>query len=225
MNDARKRAQAGFTILEALISSTIFLVILVAVLATYTPSKKVYARGESKTDVQANARLALGEMSRQIRMAGYFPENFTIPAPGTALTGGIRLATDSALAIYGDANAAGASNVYLFCLEGTTLRRTQGAVGSSSTYICSNGTVLAENVMDVNFVYYDEDGNPVPDPPAGTYALDGQATGSVPSMTTTTQRGAVRRVLVALTTQLDAPGGRGPHVYTVTSNMWLRNIQ
>jgi type II secretory pathway pseudopilin PulG len=224
MNDQRRHSQAGFTILEALISSVIFLVILVAVLATYTPSKKIYARGERKTDVQQNARLALGEMSRQIRMAGYFPENFTIPAPGTPQTGAIRVATDSALAIYGDTNAAGASNVFLFCLDGTTLRRTQGAATSAGSYTCTNGQVLAENVVDVNFIYYDDDGNPIPDPPVGPYALDDQVPGSVASMSDITERGAVRRVLVALTTQLEAPG-RDPHVFTVTSNLQLRNIR
>jgi hypothetical protein len=157
-------------------------------------------------------------------MAGYFPENFTIPAPGTPQTDPIRIATDSALAIYGDANDSGVSNVFLFCLDGTTLRRTQGPVGNATAYTCSSGQILAENVTDLSFIYYDADGNPVPDPPVGSYALDDQVPGSVALLTDTVERDAVRRVLVALTTQLESPG-RDPHVYTVTSNLWLRNIQ
>jgi len=224
MSEERRRSQAGFTILEALISSVIFVVILVAVLATYTPSKKIYARGERKTDVQQNARIALGEISRQVRMAGYFPENFTVPAPATNLTDPIRLAADDALAIYGDANDSGSSSAFLFCLDGTTLRRTQGAVDNVNSFTCSSGQVLAENVTDLSFVYYDVDGNPVPDPPTGSYALDGQVVGAVATLDDTVQRATVRRVLVALTTELASPG-REPHVFTVTSNLWLRNVQ
>lgn len=224
MSEDGKRSQAGFTILEALVSSIIFLVILLAVLATYTPSKKIYARGERKTDVQQNARLALGEMSRQIRMAGYFPENFSVPAPGTPLSDPIRLAANDALAIYGDASDSGSSSLFLFCLDGTTLRRTQGDPADAGSFTCSTGEVLAENVTDLSFVYYDVDGNPVPDPPTGSWALDGQVVGAAATLDDTTQRSTVRRVLVALTTELASPG-RDPHVFTVTSNLWLRNIQ
>jgi type II secretory pathway component PulJ len=223
-HDATPRQQRGFTVLEALISLVIFLAVVTAVLSSYTPSRTIYMRGQHRTDVQQNARLAMAEMARQVRMAGYFPENYVLPEPGTPLANAIRVATDDALSIYGDIDSDGSSGVVTYCLDGTTLRRAAGAVGSASAYTCASGQPLAENVTELSFVYYDADGNPVPDPPSGSYTLDGEDIGAVAPVDDVTERGAIRRVLVALTTESEAPG-RGPQVFTVTSNVWLRNVR
>jgi type II secretory pathway pseudopilin PulG len=213
--------QAGFTILEALISLTIFLAVVAAVLSTYAPSRTIYARGERKADIQQNARLAMGEMARQVRMAGYFPENFSNPAPATPESDAVRIATDGELAIYGDADGSGESNLFYFCLDGTTLRR--GSVPADTAYDCADGEALADNVVGLRFTYYNADGDPVPDPPTGGYQLDDQAPQTEPDLDDTTERATVRRVVVMLTTQLESPG-RGPQVFTLTSDIGLRNF-
>jgi type II secretory pathway pseudopilin PulG len=223
-HDATPPRQRGFTVLEALISLVIFLAVVTAVLSSYTPSRYIYLRGQHRTDVQQNARLAMAEMARQVRMAGYFPENYVLPEPATPLANPIRVATDDALSIYGDIDSDGSSGVVTYCLDGTTLRRASGAVGSAGSYTCAGGQPLAENVTELSFVYYDVDGNPVPDPPSGSYALDEEDLGSVAAVDDVAERGTIRRVLVALTTESEAPG-RGPQVFTVTSNVWLRNVQ
>ncbi len=212
--------QKGFTLIEALISMTIFLVVLTAVLSTYDSARRIYTRGSRKVDIQMNARLALDSLSRQIRSAGYFPENETASTP---LTDSIRIATNNAIAIYGDVDNTGTSQVTLFCLSGTDLRRTEGAVGTAASYVCANGDIVASSITGLSFVYYDANNNPIPSPPSTPYQLDSVSPGGVPSMTTTTQRAQVRRVVITLTTTAAAPPGQIASVYTLVSDVWRRN--
>lgn len=222
MERARPQAASGFTLIEALISLTLFLIILLGVTSVFITGNRLYARAERKADAQDNARLAMSEISRQLRLAGYFPENFTSPPASPLLTTGIRVGTDQTIAFYGDADGTGASEVIVYCLDGPRLRRNTGLDTAAATYTCNNGEVLAENVTSLRFTYYATDGSPVPSPPTTPYTLDSQSLGSVPSMTTTTQRGSIRRVVVTLTARRVVAGG-GRQDYTLTSNVWLRN--
>ncbi len=72
--------QRGFMPLEALIAASTFLFILFAVYLVYEASRNTFARGEAKTDIQQNARMALSTMEREIRMAGYGV--LAVPCPG-----------------------------------------------------------------------------------------------------------------------------------------------
>src|SRR5262245_55275019 len=141
----------GFSLIETMVSMTIFLFVLMAVLQIYSQSHKLYARGEREADVQDNGRQAMAEMARQIRMAGWFPENFSASPPSPALNSPLRIATDVALSVYGDADNSGASKVFTFCLSGTELRRMTGAVGTASSYTCTSGDMLAQNVTALRF--------------------------------------------------------------------------
>lgn len=217
-----QRTQAGFSVLEAIVSMALFLVVLTGVLSIYTPSRLIYARGEAQTDVQQNARLGMAEMSRQIRMSGYFPENFSDAPPFPALRDPLLIATDGFLAIHGDADGSGASAAFSFCLDGGVLRRSRGPIDEDDSFECSAGDVLAENVSELHFTYYDADGNPVPDPPSTPYALDDQAPGSAPDLDDTTERASIRRVVVTLTVETDTPH-TGVQTYHLVSDAWLRN--
>ncbi len=73
--------QRGFAPLEALIAASAFLFILFAVYLVYEASRNTFARGEVKTDIQQNARMALSTMERELRMAGT-----GVPAPCCAGT-------------------------------------------------------------------------------------------------------------------------------------------
>ncbi len=67
---ARLHDQRGFTPLEALIAASIFLFILYAVYFVYDAGRNTFARGEAKTDIQQNARMAISTMERELRMVG-----------------------------------------------------------------------------------------------------------------------------------------------------------
>jgi Tfp pilus assembly protein PilW len=216
--------QKGFTLIEVLIYLGLFVLIMGSIFQTFEGNRATFASGERKADVQANARVAMDEMSRQIRMAGYYPENFDANgANDIANANAIHVATDNTLAIYADANAAGSSNILLFCLDGTVVRTKTGPIGNAASYTCSGGDVLAENMTSLRFTYYGADSITLPNPANTPYQLDGQAPAVVPTFTTVTERAAVRRVVITLTVRQNVPH-RAPQIYTLTSDVRLRNL-
>jgi hypothetical protein len=159
-------------------------------------------------------------------MAGYFPENYDAnPGNDLASPVPIQVATDTALAVYGDTDGSGASNVFLFCLDASGLRIGRGPNGAAASYQCANGQVLADNITSLRFAYYDTDNVPLPDPPAAPFQLDGQAGEATPDFVALppNQRGAVRTVVITLTSQQNVPG-QAAQVYTLSSDVRLRNL-
>jgi prepilin-type N-terminal cleavage/methylation domain-containing protein len=221
MHPARRSRQQGFTIVEVLVALSIFLLILMGIMQVFEPSNLAYQSSQRKLNVQQNGRVAMDVMVRQIRMAGYFPENIDTDFANDQANS-VEVATDAALAVAGDLDGSGGSNTFFFCLDGGGLRRVRGARGAAGSYTCSNGDVLAESVTSVGFAYYDANNNPVPDPPAGPYQLDAQAVGAVPSFANTAQRAAVRRVVITLTARESVPN-QPAQTYTLTSDVRLRN--
>ena len=216
-----RSTQRGFTVLEALVSLLLFVVVLTAALSIYTPSRMIYAKGEIRTDVQQNARLAMSEVARQIRMAGFFPENFGTSPADPPLENPILIATDEFFAFHGDADGSDASAAFTLCLDEDKLRLGRAATTSTDVYGCV-GEILAENVLSLQLTYYDAAGDPVPDPPSGPYALDSQNAGSAPTFSDTSQRESIRRVVITLTAQAPTPKGEF-QTYHLTSDAWLRN--
>lgn len=226
----------GLTMIEVLVTLTIFLVVLLAIYQLFDTSHATYASGTRKQAVQQQARLAMDEMVRALRMAGYVSENYDVdpgtglPIPANDLTDTLRihLGTANALAAYGNLDnsvySAGpppvpASAVFLFCLNGNTLatkRRTDTA--DTATYTCDNNTtVLADNVTLLRFNYFDENAVEIP------ANLDGKAAGTVLSLAPRLQRDAVRTI--AITLQITEPVPRQQdQVYTLTSTVRLRNL-
>lgn len=217
----RPQGQAGFTIVEILVALSIFLLVLMGIMQVFEPSNMAMQSSQRKLTVQQNGRVAMDLMVRQIRMAGYFPENIdTNNANDQSNT--VEVATNAAIAVAGDLDGSGVTNTFLFCLDSGGLRRVQGVRGVAGSYSCSNGAVLAEGVTSLAFAYYDGNNNPVPNPPSTPYQLDGQAAGAAPSFASTTQRAAVRRVVISLTARENVPG-QPPQTYTLTSDVRLRN--
>ena len=77
--------QRGFTLHEVLIAASTFLFILFAVYLVYEASRNTFARGEAKTDIQQNARMALSTMERELRMAGYGVPALSCPPAASPL--------------------------------------------------------------------------------------------------------------------------------------------
>ena len=65
----------GFSLVEMLIGSVVFVVVLLAILMILDISQRDYASGAAKSDVQENVRVALESMARELRMAGYAPSS------------------------------------------------------------------------------------------------------------------------------------------------------
>jgi Tfp pilus assembly protein PilW len=214
--------QKGITLLELLISMSIFLGILLGIYLIFDAHHKIFASGESRADVQFNARYTMGQMARQIRMTGYFPENFATPPAVPASTNALQIATDSALAIRGDADGSGASNIFLFCLNAGSLIRVKAPVGTAAAYTCAGGQILGRNIASLAFAYFGVNNTPIPNPPTPPYQLDGEGLG-VPVFGSTAQRAAVRRVVITFTSSENVPGQQA-QTYTLTSDLRLRNL-
>jgi prepilin-type N-terminal cleavage/methylation domain-containing protein len=223
MRLAANRHGAGFTLIEVLISLAIFMMVMLGIYQVFDSSFRTYNSGTRRLDAQQSARGAMDEMVRRLRMVGYFPENFTVPPASPLLTNRIQIGTDTALAVRGDLEGSGASQVYLFCLSGTNILRVRGAAGVAATYVCNGTDIIAENITSLRFTYFDATNTQVTMTAVGAVnTLDGQVTGGVPTFGTTTARQGVRTILVNLTARETVPG-QAPQVYTLTSTVALRN--
>src|SRR5438093_7161760 len=162
------RGQAGFTLVELMVAMSIFLLILVGVFQVFDPSHRAYQASERKLGVQQNARVAMDVMARQIRMAGYYPENIDAggAANDVATPVSVQAASASALAVAGDLDASCASpatgtcaanstRAFTYCLDAAGLRRVPGNLGVAASYTCANGALLAESVTALSFAYFD----------------------------------------------------------------------
>jgi prepilin-type N-terminal cleavage/methylation domain-containing protein len=65
------RDERGFTLLEFLITVSIFCIVLFSVYMVHETNKASYSRSEMRMDIQHNARVALATMEKELRMAGY----------------------------------------------------------------------------------------------------------------------------------------------------------
>jgi len=61
----------GYSLLEVLITLSIFLIVLYSVYMVYDTQRSSYSRTEARIDTQDNARMALSTLERELRMAGY----------------------------------------------------------------------------------------------------------------------------------------------------------
>ncbi len=178
-------------------------------------------------DVQQQLRVALDLMSRQIRMAGFYPERFdTDPGTNPSLASPLQVlaGTESALAVYGDLDNSNTSNVFLFCRSGASIIRKRSTAADTAAFTCDAGEALANNITGLRFTYYDQNSVPVPNPPGTTYSLDGQALGVVPDYGVIAERGAVRTLVIAVTAREDVPGpGKKPQILTLNASVRLRN--
>jgi prepilin-type N-terminal cleavage/methylation domain-containing protein len=235
MRHSAVRRQKGLSLVELVIAMAIFLVILLGIYQVFDTSRMTYLSGERKVDVQQNVRTALDQIAREIRMAGYFYENFDtdttndMPSPVA-----LQIAATNGLVLFGDVDGSNASNVFLYCLSGTTIIRqksSQAGTGKGkpasdavAAYTCSASTtnVLAENITGLTFTYYDRNGAVLT--PGAQSALDSEGMNVLPPFASVTQRAAARTVVVTLTAEESVPGQSQAQQYTLTQVVRLRNM-
>jgi len=209
----------GLTMIELLVSVTIFLVVLLAIYQLFDTSHATYQSGTRKQEVQQQARLAMDEMVRALRMAGYVPENYDADLTND-LTGTARLhvATANSIAAFGSLEGGNQSTVFLFCVSGNTVvKKVSVNTADAATYTCNNADVLADSVTLLRFAYFDGNGAQL----AGN--LDGKTLGAAMDLAPRLQRDGVRTIVITL--QITEPVPRQqPQVYTLTSTVRLRNL-
>lgn len=244
---ARQRSTRGFTLLEVLLASLIFAVVIGAIYTVYAGNQAVFTRGERLTDLQQNARGALDLLGREIRMAGYTDD--PIPAANSNPRrdpNPIIIARSDLLVIRGNVDMAqpgGGFDVFFAVQANQTaacaappclLRGVYGPPSPAAGAYALEGAgatwgVVGFNIQTITFTYFDANNNQV-DPGAPPNALDGANVGvALPGLLTPyTQRGQVRRIVVTVTAADNRGalpyGGKAP-VYTLWTDINIRNLE
>ena len=222
------RAAGGFTVLEMLMASALFAVVLAAIYMMYESHQSMFLTGEARATAQQNARVALDDITASIRMAGSFHPDPACRAPGSGEA--LRIATDDTLALHGgyrNPDRDQDCNIYVTYslrsgtgIKGTTLRKETRRDPWDRGQLVE--APLAENVTRLAFEYFDASGQSIPAAlpsetvpacpsgfpaarPRWDYALDGQgvvASGATPSRVGQgSQRDTARTIRVHLTVE------------------------
>ena len=187
--------QHGFTLLEMLISSAIFAIVLFAIYTMHITSQDTSTRGVNKIEVQQNARVAKERMAREIRMAGYDPSS-AIPLQGSPTA--VQVATATTLTFIADVTGDGRSDQVTYQLQGTQLIRESASwVGAAWTPTPPVSSELADSVITLSFTYYDANDN------------------------VTATLAAIQRITIGITTQETAAGFQ--QTFPLTLDVRLRN--
>ncbi len=237
----------GFTLLEALLASVIFLVVVGAIYVSYSGNSALFTRGERMTDLQQNARGSLDLLSREIRMAGYTDS----PAPAPNSNPGrdpnpIVIARGDLLVIRGnvDKSSPGGSIDVVYAVQPAQtaacaappclLRGTYNPPGAVTYALEGAGAtwgVIAYNIRSIAFAYFDQNNNLL-DPGAPPGALDGATLGTpFPGLLdnyATSARAQVRRVVVTITAadnRGELPYGGNAPIYTLWTDITIRNLE
>lgn len=218
-----RRRTGGFSLLEVLITTALFSVVMAGVYALYTTMQDTYTRGEMKSDLHQNARVGLDRLVQELRMAGYDPENALGQVTDQPFNE-IRAAGASCLSFVTYRTHSGLEKTVrvTYSLSGTTLRRGEDDWNQASHVFSGPSTQpLAESVSQLAFTYYDAF-NRILTPTGGV--TGGCPTGSTPSIPVldASQAGQARRVAITLRT-LDSRPRMLPESYTLTSHVYLRN--
>ena len=214
-------AAPGFSLIEMLIGSVVFVVVLLAILMILDVSQRDYASGAAKSDVQENVRVALESMARELRMAGYALSS-TPNSDCAAPPCGVTALTSSSVTFQADVDGNPPDVcavppcmdkvIYTFvppvdatrpcdALDADTVgritRSVQSWVGGAWTTLTAYD--VAQCVKTMTITYYNSAGDPAATP------------------------ADVRRIKISITGEENVRG-YAPRAYTVSTDVRLRNL-
>jgi type IV pilus assembly protein PilW len=171
-----RKKNRGFTLIELLVAMGLGLVVLGAVLKVFVSQNRTNAAQQEVAYAQQNVRAAMDLMAREIRTAGYDPEDNGFEAIKTATSSSIRILSN----LSGDDEAGDPNDPN----EDVTY-----AVNGSSQ-LTRSGNRMVDYVNNLQFGYVLKDGT-VLDPPGAAL--------------TTAQRADVRTVIIRLGVRTENP--------------------
>jgi len=187
--------QQGFSLLEVLISLSVFTIVIFAVYTTFTASHRTFVRGEDKIELQQTSRVAMGMAASEIRTAGYDPSNVMTLMPTTA----IQVANANTLTFIADVDGNNVTDQVTYRLQGTQLIRDFASWGGAAPFPAPASEQLADGVTALTFAYFDSSDNP------------------------TATLANIRRITIGLTVQETGVGGQ--QSLPLTMDVRLRNVQ
>lgn len=187
--------QQGFSLLEVLISLSVFTIVLFAVYTTFTASHRTFVRGEDKIEVQQTSRVAMGMAASEIRTAGYDPSNVMTLMPTTA----IQVANANTLTLIADVDGDNVTDQVTYRFQGTQVIRDFTSWNGAAFPFPPVSEALADGVTTLTFAYFDSSNNP------------------------TATLANIRRITIGLTVQETGVGGQ--QSLPLTMDVRLRNVQ
>jgi type IV pilus assembly protein PilW len=207
--------QAGFSLAEILMATAISSVVLLALYLLYDLNQVTFLKGEQQADLQQNARIAMDRIVRELRLAGFYPED--PPVIPLVCPTAIQSATATSVRFIADIDSDGTTERVEYtrdpactpnCIDDPPkIRRERWSPPAGPT--CTSWSVaggaksFAERVTTLNFQYYDGAGALLPTPVASP--------------------GNIRRISVTITTQ-DAQTGSKAQPFTLRAEVRPRNL-
>lgn len=192
-----RKAHGGFTLIELLVAMFLGLVVLAAVLKVFVSQNETNAAQQEVAYAQQNVRAAMDLMAREIRNAGYDPENNDFEAVKAATSSSIRILSNlSGDDEAGDPNDANEDVTYTV---------------NGSNQLTRSGSRMVDFVDSLQLGYVLKDGT-VLDPPGAAL--------------TTQQRADVRTVIIRLGVQTENPdpATRQFRVRNLVTRVRIRNM-
>jgi prepilin-type N-terminal cleavage/methylation domain-containing protein len=143
--------ERGFTLLEALTASAIFAFVLVGAASLFATNNSAYNAGQSKAEVQQNARVALESAAREIRMAGY--DHSGVIAGSLTNHTSIQTGNATSLTLVADVTNDNVLDQVTYRLSGTQLVRDISSWNGTSFPAATTG-VIADCVSSLTFAYF-----------------------------------------------------------------------
>ena len=197
-----KRSQEGFSLVELIVSMVITLVMLGAVVGTFTSALSIRSYETNKTDALASTKAALNVMSREIGNSGFglkrgiFASNGLVQGDCNATRLHFRANTNNLNSVTTDAG-----EDVTFYYDATTQSIVRYDPNASSTK-----SAIIDQVSNVQFTYFD-------------YAKTGAAT-QVATPSDSTARVRIKLTVLLVADPTDVTNKRN---VTVESDITLRN--
>ncbi len=225
---------AGSTLIEVLISTALFALVIGGVYLLYTTMQSTLSRGELMSDLHQNARVGMDRLVQELRMAGHDPDS-RLPAQAYLPSSALRAAGPGCISFVTSNNNRSVRVSYArydssLAPGGNTLgRRSDNWDSVNNRFSTASIQPLAESVVALVFTYYTAD-NVLLTPQAVTMQSDGLCpprdpgqAAQVATLLSAAQIVQVRRVEMSVQVRGSQPGVP-PFSYTVTSHVLLRNL-
>ncbi len=220
----------GFSLAEVLIVTAISGVVLLGLYLLYDVNQVTFVKGEQQADLQQNARIAMDRIVRELRLAGFYPEDPPVIPPVCPTA--IQSATATGIRFVADVDSDGATERVEYtrdpactpncAADPPKIRRERWLPPAGPTctswLVAGGAQPFAERVTALAFTYYDANnaclgGAPAPvDCPTPPSAV-------VPAVDLT----RIRRISVTITTQ-DAQIGSTAQPFTLRAEVRPRNL-
>jgi type IV pilus assembly protein PilW len=138
----------GFTLVELLVATSIFLVVITAMSSTFISQQKTYAVQGNISEMTQGARAAMNMLSTEVSQAGYNPMEITIAGIPYSATQ-LQLFAD----LNGDEDTSDISENIIYTYDSQNLRINRNDVNLDNT-----PTPFAENIESYSVKYLKEDG-------------------------------------------------------------------